>query len=357
MSPQRSEDFFTVGGYGRARDGQPASNGFTAVAWAPDSRRLAAGFTPGEGWQLDPLRIWDAETGTRTQGLMGNVFPSRFEAISWSPDGQHLAAIGHFSKSGPPDTTLKVWNPSSGEETKSISFGANVNIDNGAGCLAFSPDSKRLAVRLKRRDSVRPVPAEFRIWDLNSWHEAPPADLLSRVHAPRVILAPDWRRAAFADDLTGNCTLWVRDLAGAQQVSAPEKIGPTHSMAWSPGSTRLAYLDLKSRPGRAVKIWDISGDKPLLTCRGNTEEVFSLAWSPDGRRLASAGLDRTVRIWETTDGKELLTLPAPNKWIWSYSLAWSPDGKRLAAGGANGEVRVWDAPGYQTQVGIKDPPK
>jgi WD40 repeat protein len=66
-----------------------------------------------------------------------------------------------------------------------------------------------------------------------------------------------------------------------------------------------------------------------------------LAWSPDGQRLASAGEDGTVKVWDTATGQETLTLKGHTGRV--RSLAWSPDGQRLASAGEDGTVKVWEA--------------
>ena len=74
---------------------------------------------------------------------------------------------------------------------------------------------------------------------------------------------------------------------------------------------------------------------------GHTNWVMGVAFSPDGSRLASAGADQTVRIWDVARGRELLTLRGPEDRV--HGVAFSPDGASLAAASADGLVRVWDS--------------
>jgi eukaryotic-like serine/threonine-protein kinase len=82
--------------------------------------------------------------------------------------------------------------------------------------------------------------------------------------------------------------------------------------------------------------------KPALyTYRGHSAGVIGVAWSPDGKCLASASNDSTVQIWDAANGGHVYTYRGHTGRV--NAVAWSPDGKRLASGSADHTVQVWDA--------------
>src|SRR5262249_55603014 len=89
----------------------------------------------------------------------------------------------------------------------------------------------------------------------------------------------------------------------------------------------------------------------LLTFRGHTEGVYSVSFSPDGKRLASASADRTVKVWDATSGQQARTLQGHTGTV--SSVAFSPDGKRLASASQDGTVKVWDATSGQEALTIQ----
>ena len=130
--------------------------------------------------------------------------------------------------------------------------------------------------------------------------------------------------------------VWVADSTSPQLVRILEQAGWVSSVAWSPDGSRLA-----SGVEGTVRISDAATGTKLTTLLGHTGWVRSVAWSPDGTRLAS-GAAGTVRVWDATTGAELVSLSGHTAWV--RAVAWSPDGRRLASAGDERSVRVWDVP-------------
>jgi WD40 repeat protein len=98
----------------------------------------------------------------------------------------------------------------------------------------------------------------------------------------------------------------------------------------------------------AVKSDEPKRQEPLTLKHGSA--VFSVCWSPDGKRLASGGFDKTMKVWQADTGKELVARMHPQAVV---SVCWSPDGRRLATAGYEGKIRVWSADQVKEILSVK----
>ena len=179
---------------------------------------------------------------------------------------------------------------------------------------------------------------EVKLWDAETGREI----RKFAVHTAGVLgvaFSPDsrWLAAGCAD---GMVRIWdTRDPAGKAR-ELPGHIGTVERVVFLPDG-RLASAGgiwFGSEFGE-VKIWDLSTGR-VLDLRGHTDLVWGLAYSPDGRRLATGSLDGTIKLWDTTTGEEVFTLRGHTAGV--ICVAFSPDGRRIASGSWDRTVRVWD---------------
>jgi class 3 adenylate cyclase len=113
--------------------------------------------------------------------------------------------------------------------------------------------------------------------------------------------------------------------------------GAVCGVAWSPDGRLVATGSLDG----PVHVWDAGSGEETRRLEGHHRLVYGVAWSPDGRLLATGGGDRTVRLWDTSSGKEIRKLEGHGLTV--FGVAWSPDGRLLGTGDSEGTVRVWEA--------------
>lgn len=108
------------------------------------------------------------------------------------------------------------------------------------------------------------------------------------------------------------------------------------SLAFSPNGKLLASASLDG----TISLWDMTRREDVGRIQAHKDGVFSVAFSPDGKLLASAGVERLVRLWDVTTHKEIRQFRGHEDKI--ASVAFAPDGKLLASGSYDKTIRLWD---------------
>ena len=275
------------------------------------------------------VRIWDGKTFRLRAELRGHS--AGIKGLAFSPDGKTLAT-------GSWDSTIRLWGPLSGKFVAQLEGQSPLIRE-----IAFSPDGKYL-VSGGDRHSIK-------LWDvtarklLATLHEdAPPGES----KPPQTMaVSPDGKvvAIALASD-SGEIQLRDARSGSVRLTLTPDpKTNPdaVSALAFSADGKFLA----SGGPDMAVRIWDSAagklthffpGDEQGKT--GHSSWVYALAFSRDGKRLASGSYDRTVRLWDPAAGKFLGTLKGHKATV--RALSFSPDRALLASGSADHKVRLWD---------------
>ncbi|MEG4796631.1 AAA-like domain-containing protein, partial [Microcoleus sp. LAD1_D1] len=109
-----------------------------------------------------------------------------------------------------------------------------------------------------------------------------------------------------------------------------------YSVAFSPDRKTLASASWDN----TIKLWNLQSQKPIATLTGHSDSVRSVAFSPDGKTLATASDDKTIKLWDLQSQKELATLKGHSDSV--NSVAFSPDGKTLATASDDKTIKLWD---------------
>jgi WD40 repeat protein/class 3 adenylate cyclase len=279
----------------------------TAIAYSPDGTRLATGSND------ETVRIWDAATGKELRKMDGSAAASG--RVVFSPDGHRLASVGS-------DGTLTVWDVASGQRVSSVAGQAI-----GFRDVAYTPDGKQLV--------TAGSDGTVRMWDAASGLQV----RVSTGHKSAVravAVSPEGLILATCSD-DGTAKVWDNG-PGRELLAWSGHVGWATDAAYSPDGTLLATSGVDN----LIKLWDpASGRLVMSLSPASSGGLYSLSWSPDGKRLAAGTGNGTAVAWDVGTGGQALTLTVGIDWI--TDIAFSPDGTRLATSGREGTIAVWDA--------------
>ncbi len=277
----------------------------TSVAFSPDGKVLASG--SGD----TTIKLWDVSSGREIRILSGHT--DGVTSIVFSPDGTVLA-----SSSG--DTTIKLWDVASGREMRTLSGHTD-----HVWSVAFSPDGKLLASG--SGDNT------IKLWDVASGREM--RTLSGHAYwVTSVAFSPDGKLLASG---SRDQTIKLWDVASGRELhTLTGHTDVVRSVAFSPDGKVLA----SGSGDKTLKLWDVASGREMRTLSGHTDVVVSVAFSPDGKLLASGTGYNTIKLWDVASGREMRTLSGHTNWV--TSVAFSPDGKLLASGSDDDTIKLWD---------------
>jgi RNA polymerase sigma factor (sigma-70 family) len=300
----------------RRFEGSPTAA--SCVAVSADGKRLAAA-----GWGDDAAGLWETETGARIGPAGGHIDDVR--AIVFAPGGVILSSDDSTS-------AIRRWEAATGRELAPWGRQPKWVRD-----IALSPDGKTLAIAADEGLIQLVDPATGR--ELRKLRES----IRARVYG--VTFSPDGRTLADYGD-GGEVRLW--DVAtGKVTRRFPGAPRGVYRVAFSPDGTTLAA----AAGDGPIALWDLATGKQIRVLAGHNDSVYALAFSPDGTLLASGSVrevEKSVRLWDVRTGKEVPHARDMNHPVVrerrssSWGIAFSPDGRLLASGTEEGTAFLWE---------------
>lgn len=223
------------------------------------------------------------------------------------------------------DKTVKLWDVASGRELKTLTSHTDL-----VWSVAFTPDGTTLAS--SSRDET------IRLWDVANWQESKVIKMRTEYDIRAVVFSADGKTlAAEAGD-----TIRIWEVGTWAELRTFRVAGDAiNSIAFSPDGKVIASANgnLLGNYPYVIRLWDVASGRNFRTHKGFEHEIKSVAFSPDGKTLASGSMDE-FRLWEVETGKEIKAITGEFHYV--NALAFSPDGKALAAGSNWEIVKLWD---------------
>jgi formylglycine-generating enzyme required for sulfatase activity len=279
------------------------------LRWSPDGTRLAA-FSEGGG-----LATWNVQT----RKLLSNTQIGQTDNLQWSPGNRYLAAL---PSSWNEKLTAFVVDGATGKPLFSLDGITGATLDH----VVWGPNGRSLAV-ISQDHGIR-------IWATAS------GKLLQTIPGHAIEWVSGGRRLVI---LTEDQTVQLYN-AETGRLSATL---PGHTFLWSGDGLRLVII-----ADQTVQLYDAETGRLSLTLKASAA-VNATAFSPDNRRLATAGSDGAIQVWDVATGKPLFALTGHVGPV--VTLSWRSDGSQLFSYGSDGTLRLWDARDKLTPTATAQP--
>jgi WD40 repeat protein len=306
------------------------------LAYSPDGRFLAT----INGGRSDTINLWD----TSPRKLIANLSESLTQSdaatefirsVAVSPDGKTVAAINIIAKAKVESdkahkSVLKLWSTDSPREPVILEDDLNPAVST----IEFSPDGRTLVCL--GQFGKEPI---VKLWDVSVRKELSLPYLDIGV-PEKTFFSHDGNKVVVSGktvDGSPIAELW--DMRLKKRLATLARGDEELQGVFSPDGKVFASTP-RFNETTIVTLWDTQTGRPLTTLEGYTEPVLCMAFSPDGKILATGGDDGLLKVWSVSSHRLLITLYDENKKPFS-SLAFSPDNRMLITGSGDGNVRLW----------------
>ncbi|HYJ85453.1 MAG TPA: caspase family protein [Pyrinomonadaceae bacterium] len=309
------------------------------VSFSPDGTMILITYGPGPTQQQNPtlaglqtpLKIWDVKSGRELRTL--TLDASSFEA-GFSSDGRMLATLGSMGQ-------VSLWDTASGSRLRELKSSplANLGSMTGPGNPGAINPGMIDPRAIMKGGKPGSMPAMPNIADISAMMTNMMGSMSAGTMGRSVTsmaFSPDGRTLA-----TGGVESKSNiDFAAMMSGNIPGQKGQKKSSR-NPADPDDIMKSMKVEAIGQVELWDVASGRQLGALKGHGKGVRTVAFSRDGRLLASGSTDNTIRLWDLATIRELRTLTGHTSNI--ESIDFSPDGRLIASAGDDGGTFLWDA--------------